>query len=311
MRYFLIALPLLLCTVPSVAQISVGMALPGVQIGINVPVYPNLVRVPGYPVYYAPQAHSNYFFYDGLYWVFQQDNWYASSWYNGPWQFVERERVPLFMLRVPVRYYRQPPAYFRGWRPDDAPRWGEHWGQEWERHRGGWDQWDHRSAPPAAPPPVYQRQYSGNRYPRAVEQQEAIRSGNYRYAPHDAATQQHLQERRNSSRHAEPQQPGPVQPRQTMPPPPNTQTHERRPDSRPPERGQFNPQAPRPEPHRQDPARQQPMQPVQPVQPPQRMQRPDNGPPQDRGRDKGGENRHDSQPRGRDNQNQSREQDRR
>ncbi len=67
------------------AQVSVGVWLPGVSIGINLPVYPQLVAVPGYPVYYAPQMNSNYFFYDGMYWVYQSDNWYASSWYNGPW----------------------------------------------------------------------------------------------------------------------------------------------------------------------------------------------------------------------------------
>ena len=37
------------------AQVSVAIGVPGVNIGINVPVYPQLVRVPGYPVYYAPQ----------------------------------------------------------------------------------------------------------------------------------------------------------------------------------------------------------------------------------------------------------------
>jgi len=60
-------------------QVSVGIALPGVSIGINVPVYPELVRVPGYPVYYAPQLGANFFFYDGMYWVYQGDDWYASS----------------------------------------------------------------------------------------------------------------------------------------------------------------------------------------------------------------------------------------
>lgn len=33
-----------------------------VSIGINLPIYPNLVVVPGYPVYYAPQLNANYFF---------------------------------------------------------------------------------------------------------------------------------------------------------------------------------------------------------------------------------------------------------
>ena len=77
------------------AQVSVGIqiGLPGVQIGVNMPSYPTLVAVPGYPVYYDPQASANYFFYDGLYWVYTDDNWYASSWYNGPWELTSRDYV--------------------------------------------------------------------------------------------------------------------------------------------------------------------------------------------------------------------------
>ena len=70
----------------------------GVSIGINLPAYPRLVPVPGYPVYYAPSVDSNYFFYDGLYWVFDGDNWYESRWYNGPWSLVEPDAVPIFLL---------------------------------------------------------------------------------------------------------------------------------------------------------------------------------------------------------------------
>src|SRR5665647_338531 len=181
MRYLLLALPLLLGTVTAAdAQVSMGIAMPGLSIGINVPVYPQLVRMPGYPVYYDPRASSNYFFYDGLYWVFMDDNWYSSGWYNGPWQAVGPEYVPLFVLRIPVRYYRHPPSYFRGWQADAPPRWGEHWGGEWQQRRAGWDQWDRRAVPAPAPLPSYQRQYSGARYPQAVAQQQAIRSGNYR-----------------------------------------------------------------------------------------------------------------------------------
>jgi len=96
-------------------SIGIGIGLPNVSIGINLPVYPDLVAVPGYPVYYAPGINGNYFFYDGMYWVYQSDNWYASSWYNGPWGYVEPISVPLYVLRVPVSYYREPPMYFRGW----------------------------------------------------------------------------------------------------------------------------------------------------------------------------------------------------
>ena len=224
MRYGLIVLCMLLWSVTSaIAQVRVGIGLPGVSIGINLPLFPELVRVPGYPVYYAPRLQSNYFFYDGMYWVYERDNWYASSWYNGPWGPVAPGVVPLFVLRIPVRYYRDPPAYFRGWRSDAPPRWGQHWGHEWEQHRSGWDRWNRSSAPAPAPLPVYQRQYSGDRYPR-VEQQRALHSQTYRYQPRDAVVRQHYQEhalqrapqrggedvRRSAPTQAPPQQRGPA-----------------------------------------------------------------------------------------------------
>ncbi len=196
MRNLIIALSMLMASMSAStasAQVSIGISVPGVSIGINLPVYPELVPVPGYPVYYAPRLDSNFFFYDGMYWVYHADNWYASSWYNGPWGLVAPAYVPLFILRVPVRYYRRPPGYFQGWRPDAPPRWGEHWGHEWEARHGGWDRWDHKAAPKPAPLPVYQRQYSGDRYPR-VGQQHKLHSQNYRYQPHESVVRQHYQE---------------------------------------------------------------------------------------------------------------------
>jgi hypothetical protein len=196
------AVSLFLCPVaPAAAQVSIGIGLPNVSIGINIPLYPDLAPVPGYPVYYAPGLNSNYFFYDGMYWVYQGDRWYASSWYNGPWGPVAPQFVPVYLLRVPVRYYREPPPYFHGWRSDAPPHWGEHWGHEWEQRRSGWDHWNHKSAPRPAPLPVYQRQYSGDRYPR-VEQQQALQSQHYRYQPHDPAVRQHYQAQRVQSRSA-------------------------------------------------------------------------------------------------------------
>jgi hypothetical protein len=204
MRRLLLTLSLALVP-PAVAlaQVSIGIAVPGVSIGINLPTYPALVRVPGYPVYYDPRSTSNYFFYDGQYWVYRGDNWYASSWYNGPWTGVHPEAVPLYVLRVPVRYYRQPPTYFRGWRADSAPRWGEHYGREWEANRAGWNQWNRNAAPKPAPLPAYQRQYSAERYPGSTDRQHEIRTQNYRYEPREAITQQHY--RQQAEQRNEPQ----------------------------------------------------------------------------------------------------------
>lgn len=190
MRHLLIVSWLLLCPLTSaVAQVSIGIGLPNVSIGINLPIYPQLELVPGYPVYYAPSVNGNYFFFDGLYWVYEGDSWYASSWFNGPWALMAPEAVPLFVLRVPVRFYRQPPVYFRGWQQDAPPRWSEHWGDDWGRRHSGWDRWDRKAVPRPAPLPAYQKSYSGDRYPSA-EKQPAVHVQSYRYQPRDAVVQQ-------------------------------------------------------------------------------------------------------------------------
>lgn len=199
MRHYLLLawLVLLAAVIPATAQVSVGIgiATPNVSIGINVPAYPRLVRVPGHPVYYAPGVQANFFFYDGLYWVYDADNWYASSWYNGPWQMVEPTYVPVFILRVPVRYYRHPPRYFGGWRRDRPPRWDDHWGHDWSEKRRGWQQWNRPDVPRAAPLPRYQQRYRGDQYPRETDRQRDLRERNYRYQPRDEMVRRHYQER--------------------------------------------------------------------------------------------------------------------
>ena len=193
MRFRPIVLSVLLaCAAPAMAQVGINFSSPGVSIGINLPAYPALQPVPGYPVYYAPGVNTNYFFYDGLYWVYANDGWYASSWYNGPWHGVDPFYVPNYILQVPVRYYHHPPAYFHGWRADAAPHWGEHWGGSWEQKRSGWDHGNHGATVARAPLPTYQRQYSGNRYPQAT-QQATIHTSNYRYQPKEAVAREHYQ----------------------------------------------------------------------------------------------------------------------
>ncbi len=282
-RCGVIVLAMLLCcsVTPVSAQVSIGIGLPNVSIGINIPLFPELAPVPGYPVYYAPRLHANYFFYDGMYWVFVDDYWYASYWYNGPWWLVEPEYVPVFILRVPVRYYRYPPPYFRGWRRDAPPHWGEHWGREWEQHRRGWNQWKRGSAPARAPLPVYQRQYSGDRYPHQVEQQRKLRSEHYRYQPRDKTVRQHFPpqgERRppapgQRGRQEEPRMRGPGQQEIQRPAP---REHGAPPGAYPQPQHQRGPaypermEQPRPGPHERQapmPQMQEPRMPGQPQEP--------------------------------------------
>lgn len=193
MRQLILFLSLLVpATVPVFSQVSgsVGIGAPNVNLNIHFGAYPQFEPVPGFPVYYAPQVDANYFFYDGMYWVYQNDNWYASSWYNGPWALVSPMVVPVYLLQVPVRYYRAPPVYFRGWRQDEPPRWGEHWGQSWAHQRTGWDRVNRGSVPDAAPLPAYQQQYFGKTYP-TYEQQRTIGHQNYNYRPREPVVQEH------------------------------------------------------------------------------------------------------------------------
>ena len=62
-----------------------------------------------------------------------------------------------------------------------------------EQGRSGWDRWNRSSAPTPAPLPSYQRQYAGDRYPQA-EQQNVLRSQNYRYQPRDVVVREHYQQ---------------------------------------------------------------------------------------------------------------------
>ncbi len=173
-------------------DVSFGMRVPGLSIGINMPSYPSMVLVPGLPVYYSPESDSNYFYYDGLYWSYQDDYWYTSDWYDGPWISVSPYDVPLYILRVPVRYYVRPPHFFVGWRAERAPHWGEHWGRNWQRGHRGWDQWDRGRMPQPAPLPNYQRSYHHDNYPRSAKQEYAIRSEHFSYRPHDDFNRRYL-----------------------------------------------------------------------------------------------------------------------
>ena len=120
----------------AVGGASAAQAEVRVNIGINVPAPPQLVRVPAAPaVAYAPSVDANYFFFDGQYWVFSNGAWYAGRGYNGPWVTVAPEYVPRPLLAVPVQYYHRPPRAWRQWQHAQAPRWERKWGRRWEERR--------------------------------------------------------------------------------------------------------------------------------------------------------------------------------
>ena len=188
MRKLLAALAILAATAfPAAAQEYY-------DIDVDLPEYPQMQPVPDSPVYYAPGVDSNYFFYDGLYWDYYGDRWYASPWYNGPWSWVDPVYVPTYVLWVPISYYHKPHHHWGSWRRDRPPRWGDHWGRDWQaRHN---DIYRGRSGGTArAPLPDYQRGYNRANYPRQATQQNTLHSQHYAYRPQENVGQRYYDQR--------------------------------------------------------------------------------------------------------------------
>ena len=141
-RLVLAAWLVTLGVLPAQAQVHI-------DIGIRLPSPPPLVVIPGVPVYYAPSAPANVFFYGEQYWVFHAGGWHVGPTWSGPWVVVAPVRVPAPILRVPVHYYKVPPGHWKGWRHDAPPRWEGQYGRDWreddrEKHwREREERWQH------------------------------------------------------------------------------------------------------------------------------------------------------------------------
>jgi hypothetical protein len=115
---------------PAVPALAGGNVSIGINIGAPAPpplpmvvaAPPQLVVVPGTPVYYAPDVGFNYFVYGGQYFTLYNGSWFVATTYNGPWTFVAVEQVPRPVLAVPVTYYRVPPGHM-GKVEDGPPPW--------------------------------------------------------------------------------------------------------------------------------------------------------------------------------------------
>jgi hypothetical protein len=131
--------PVLLLTLVTLAPLPAAAQV-HIDIGINLPGPPTFTVVPGVPVYYAPAASANVFFYANQYWAFTNGGWYVGPRWNGPWAVVAPGYVPAPILRVPVGYYHVPPGHWKGWKREAPPHWEATYGREWheEAHERNW-----------------------------------------------------------------------------------------------------------------------------------------------------------------------------
>lgn len=120
-----------------------------IDIGVQLPGPPLLIVIPGTPVYYAPRAPANVFFYAHQYWIFADTGWYVGPGWNGPWAVVQPVYVPVPLLQISIAHYPVPPPPWRGRRrPNERPPWDAHYGREWREatHERDWreneERWD-------------------------------------------------------------------------------------------------------------------------------------------------------------------------
>jgi hypothetical protein len=165
---------------PALAQVSVGRrhrASRSETSGSTCPLYSAIRPGAGLPGLLRHRSCiRTIFFYDGMYWVYSDDNWYASSWYKRALAAGRPEVVPVFLLRVPVRYYPCPAdSISHAWRREArlaGRALGPSMGTATAADATGVDS---PLRPGSAPGPAGSISGSNQvrRYPRAVEQLQA------------------------------------------------------------------------------------------------------------------------------------------
>jgi hypothetical protein len=93
------------------SDLKINIDLGGPPIVLTAP--PQLVVVPGTPVYYAPDVSANLFFYKGRYYTLASGVWSMAPAYSGPWAVIQIGQVPPPVLAVPVEYYKIPPGQLK------------------------------------------------------------------------------------------------------------------------------------------------------------------------------------------------------
>jgi hypothetical protein len=101
-------------------KIDIGLGVP--PLVLTAP--PQLVVVPGTPVYYAPDVAANLFFYKGRYYTVANGVWSMAPAYGGPWAVIQVGQVPAPVVAVPVAYYKIPPGQLKKHGPPPWARQG-------------------------------------------------------------------------------------------------------------------------------------------------------------------------------------------
>lgn len=144
------------CALPSAASMAGGLSirlpappLPGINLPLPPP--PPMVWMPQLHVYVAHRTQRPIFYREGRYYVRDNDRWFVSDDYHGPWMHVDIDELPPSLRGYRHddwdRYQRDADEHYRRREDYDAPApfypdhhdRGEHRG--WDRGRGRRDEY--------------------------------------------------------------------------------------------------------------------------------------------------------------------------
>jgi hypothetical protein len=120
-----------------------------VSIGIPAPFVfaepPDVVVVPSDDayIYMVPDTPGLYFYNDWWY-RFDSGRWYRSRVYNGRWAYIDRHRVPRYVVDVPPDYYRHLPREYHRIHYGDLHKHWRKWGRDRYWNRYDWYKRQHR-----------------------------------------------------------------------------------------------------------------------------------------------------------------------
>jgi len=122
----------------SEAAVSVGLSFhvgdPYRGLSLHFSSAPQLALIPASQVYYARNYDRDLYRYGRSWYYVEDDCWYQSSSYNGPFVQIAVSSVPRPIYNVPARYRRA-----RGGPPSHAPAYGYRRNQGQSRDDNGWN----------------------------------------------------------------------------------------------------------------------------------------------------------------------------
>lgn len=141
-------------------NIGIGIPLPPPLV---IPVPPPLIPIPRTNVYFPPAIDVDILFFGGYWYRPYRDHWFRAHSYNGPWIYVEPQRVPRAVIGVPPGYRQVPPGH------QHIPygQFKKNW-QRWDKDRYWYrdHDWNSEYWRPRGNPPTYRDQGYGYNKPK-------------------------------------------------------------------------------------------------------------------------------------------------